>query len=60
MESYADRARQRKADDAAALDINDALIDQLVETFYARIRDHAMLGPILTSTSQVGRHILRA
>jgi hemoglobin len=47
--SYAEQARQKKADDARALGIDDALISDLVEAFYARVRSHPVLGPIFAS-----------
>ncbi len=43
---YAAEARARKAATAEALAIDEALISELVETFYARIREHDLLGPI--------------
>jgi hemoglobin len=46
---YADQARRQKADDAKALGIDEALISELVEAFYARVRSHAELGPIFAS-----------
>lgn len=39
-------ARQAIRDDAAAMGINDDYINLLVETFYARIRAHHVLGPV--------------
>jgi hemoglobin len=47
--SYAEQARLQKAADAKALGIDDALISELVEAFYTRIRSHAVLGPIFAS-----------
>ncbi len=47
--SYAERARAKKTAQANALGINDALISNLVETFYGAIRSDAMLGPIFES-----------
>jgi hemoglobin len=44
--SYLEQARLRKAAKADAIGINDALISRLVETFYARIRAHVVLGPM--------------
>ena len=44
--SYAERARAKKMAQAHALEIDDALISDLVETFYRAIRDDALLGPI--------------
>jgi hemoglobin len=46
---YANQARLQKATDAQALGIDDALISELVETFYARVRCHPVLGPIFAS-----------
>ncbi|ASK88388.1 group III truncated hemoglobin [Sphingorhabdus sp. SMR4y] len=47
--SYAERARAKKMAQAHALGINDALISELVETFYRAIRNDALLGPIFAS-----------
>lgn len=47
--SYAAQARRQKAADAGALGIDDALISELVEAFYTRVRRHAVLGPIFKS-----------
>ena len=47
--SYAEQARRQKADDAQALGIDDALISELVEAFYTRVRSHTVLGPIFAS-----------
>tara|TARA_R110002110_G_scaffold414414_1_gene644354 strand:- start:141 stop:605 length:465 start_codon:yes stop_codon:yes gene_type:complete len=44
--SYAERARARKTAQANALRIDDALISNLVETFYGAIRSDDLLGPI--------------
>ena len=44
--SYAERARAKKTAEANALGINDALISNLVETFYGAIRSDELLGPI--------------
>lgn len=38
--------RARRKDEAEALGVDAAFISALVETFYARIRDDALLGPI--------------
>lgn len=38
--------RQAIIDQAYAMGINNAYIDQLIETFYMRIREHAILGPV--------------
>lgn len=47
--SYVEQARLQKAAEAHALGIDDALISELVESFYARIRAHAVLGPIFAA-----------
>ncbi|WP_373476591.1 group III truncated hemoglobin [Sphingorhabdus sp.] len=47
--SYAEQARYKKAADAQARGIDDALISELVEGFYTRVRDHPVLGPIFAS-----------
>ena len=47
--SYAEQARCQKAADAQALGIDEALISELVEAFYTRVRSHAVLGPIFAS-----------
>lgn len=47
--SYAERARAKKTAQANAIGINDALISNLVETFYGAIRSDDLLGPIFTS-----------
>jgi hemoglobin len=44
--SYAERARAKKMAQANALGIDDALISNLVETFYGAIRGDELLGPI--------------
>ena len=44
--SYAEQARARKAAEAAAIGIDDPLISRLVETFYQRIQEDELLGPI--------------
>lgn len=43
---FAKEARQTKAEHAALIGIDEDLISDLVETFYARIRSHTLLGPI--------------
>ena len=43
---YALRARSEKAERAAEIGIDDRLISELVESFYARVRGNPMLGPI--------------
>ena len=47
--SYVERARLRKAAEADAIGIDDALISRLVETFYARIRGHVVVGPMFAA-----------
>jgi hemoglobin len=47
--SYAEQARRKKAADAKDLGIDDTLVSALVEAFYGRVRDHAVLGPIFAS-----------
>lgn len=42
----ASERRQEIQAAAAAMGINDAYISTLVDTFYARIREHAVIGPI--------------
>lgn len=44
--AFAAEARRAKADHAASLGIDEALISDLVETFYARVREDSLLGPI--------------
>ncbi len=44
--SYAERARAKKTAQANAIGIDDALISNLVETFYGSIRSDELLGPI--------------
>lgn len=43
---YAKDARRAKAEVAAQIGIDEALVSELVEIFYARIRSHKILGPI--------------
>ncbi len=47
--SYAEQARLQKAAHARAIGIDDALISELVETFYTHIRTHPVLGPIFAA-----------
>ena len=47
--SYAERARAKKTAEAHALGINDAVISDLVESFYGAVRSDALLGPIFES-----------
>ncbi len=42
-------ARQAKREAAAALGIDDQFVSDLVEQFYARVRDDSALGPIFTA-----------
>lgn len=44
--SHAVAARQKKQADAEAVGIDEAFISRLVDDFYARIRNDAVLGPI--------------
>lgn len=46
VHAHAAAARARKRADAAAIGIDAALIDRLVEQFYARVRADEQLGPI--------------
>jgi hemoglobin len=46
---YTEQARRKKAAEARALGIDDALISELVEAFYARVRGHSVLGAIFAS-----------
>lgn len=48
-ESYVQKARRQKIEQANKIGINDALISKLVETFYSNIRTHDVLGPIFSS-----------
>ena len=47
--SYAQKARIEKATNARAMGIDDDLISNLVESFYGRIQNHDVLGPIFAS-----------
>ena len=49
VHAHAAAARERKRAEAAAIGIDTALIDRLVEQFYARIREDAVLGPIFAA-----------
>lgn len=42
-------ARERKRAEARAMGLDESYIDRLVDTFYARIRDDALLGPIFAA-----------
>lgn len=44
--SYVERARAKKTAEANAIGIDDALISNLVDTFYGAIRSDELLGPI--------------
>lgn len=46
VQAHAAAARERKRADAAAIGIDEAFVDRFVESFYGRIRDDALLGPI--------------
>lgn len=46
---YAENARLKKSAEADALGINDALISQLVETFYVGVRRDPDLGPMFAA-----------
>jgi len=46
IRSHAQAVRARKKAEAEAMGIDDAFIFRLVDTFYARIRADALLGPI--------------
>jgi hemoglobin len=39
-------ARQKIREDAALIGIDEAFISTLVDTFYARVREHPQLGPV--------------
>lgn len=49
MENYAERRAQVVANIMAATGIDDDMISLLVDTFYARVRKHAVLGPIFNT-----------
>ena len=46
VHAHAAAARARKRDEANAIGIDEDFISDFVESFYARIRDDALLGPI--------------
>ncbi|MCC6827107.1 MAG: group III truncated hemoglobin [Novosphingobium sp.] len=46
VHAHAAAARARKQAEAAAIGIDQAFVARLVDSFYARIRDDALLGPI--------------
>ncbi len=49
LPSYAEQARIQKMAHAKAMGIDDALISQLVESFYEAIRKDDLLGPIFAA-----------
>ena len=49
VHAHAAAARARKQAEAAAMGIDDAFVSRLVDSFYARIRDDALLGPIFAA-----------
>jgi hemoglobin len=49
VHAHAAAARARRRSDAAAIGIDDAFVSRLVESFYARIREDAMLGPVFAA-----------
>ncbi len=53
-------ARERKRAEAAAIGIDPAYIDLFVETFYASVREDALLGPIFAERiADWGPHLAR-
>ena len=44
--AHVEAIRFRKRAEAAAVGIDDALVDRVVERFYDRVRQDALLGPI--------------
>ena len=46
MTEFAVQARQDKREAAARAGIDEALVSELVELFYQRVREHPTLGPI--------------
>ena len=50
--------RQKLRDEAAAIGIDEAFISLLVETFYARIREDTVLGPIFAERIEDWPHHL--
>lgn len=42
-------ARQKIREDAAGIGVDEAFISTLVDTFYARVREHPQLGPIFNN-----------
>ena len=57
----ADERRREIRAQAAAMGIDEAYIDRLVETFYERIRAHALIGPIFEDVigDNWGPHLAR-
>lgn len=49
MTEFAVQARQEKREAAERAGIDDALVSDLVEQFYGRIREHPSLGPIFNA-----------
>ena len=47
--SYAEKARAKKKANALAIGIDDALISDLVEGFYGRVRKDDLIGPVFES-----------
>jgi len=47
--TYAEQARAQKLAHAKAMGVNDALISQLVERFYTKVRNDDLLGPIFAA-----------
>lgn len=53
-------ARARKAEVAAAMRVDDAMISSLVEAFYARVRADALIGPVFADKiADWGPHLAR-
>jgi hemoglobin len=44
--AHVEAIRRRKRAEAEAIGIDEALVDRVVESFYARIRSDALLGPV--------------
>lgn len=51
-------SRARRRDEAVALGVDEVFVDRLVETFYARIREDALLGPIFAARIEDWPHHL--
>lgn len=59
-ESYTQKARREKMEKAHDIGIDNALISNLVETFYGHIQTHKILGPIFASKiDDWGPHLAR-